>query len=70
MLFAGTRRTVAAHKEMLGGRGQGAWWTSILMPSAACVLLPSAPAEVQTEQPDPSQRSFIFRLETQLSGNV
>lgn len=57
MLFTGTQRTVAGHKERQKGRGQGAWWTSILMSSSACVLLPWAPAEVQTVQPDPSGRS-------------
>lgn len=57
MLFTGTQRTVAGHKERQKGRGQGAWWTSILMPSSACVLLPWAPAEVQTVQPDPSGRA-------------
>ena len=57
MLFTGTQWTVAAHKEEQRGWGQGAWWTSILMPSSVCVLLPWAPAEVQTEQPDPSGRA-------------
>lgn len=60
---------VAAHKERQGGRGQGAWWTSILMPSLACVLLPWAPAEVQTEQPDPSGRAPLssYQQRPQLS---
>lgn len=68
MLFTGTQRTVAAHKERQGGRGQGAWWTSILMPSLACVLLPWAPAEVQTEQPDPSGRAPLSSYQHIRSG--